>query len=382
MLDAASIRKATSASRLWKIWLGVAVVAAGFIGLTEQKIPLFVEWQRLFDQHPLSFRWFALLIMLTALSIGAVFILLIQSRDEQLNSLAKLKDEQLDSLAKLKDEQLAKSEEQRKEAITNLDNLEALFRDRERMRMLDHITGIPNFECWQNDMQTWASRGRSEREFSLILIDIDKLRWLNERSRECADEVLRFFARNTYESMRRDEQIYKAPEVQSKMYRHYQGGDEFLFIVKGDVYDAIGFISRLAVRAKLQYSAQIRNEVLSKYMNECDDIGTFELKFSGAVGPIQPRTAPKTALKNLYEGLGRAKEYKSSRLRVVFETNYEVPADRQPKLEQDVRYVQSELASLGDSSDNAKRLKELRDEEKKLDLRIQILKKAGEAFSI
>ena len=370
MLEAASIRKATSASRLWKIWLGVAALAAGFVGLTEQKVPLFVEWKTLFEQNPPSFRWFALSIILTALSIGAVFILLIQSRDEQ----------------------LAKSEEQRKEAITNLGNLEALFRDRERMRMLDHITGIPNFECWQNDMQTWASRGRNEREFSLIIIDIDKLRWLNERSRECADEVLRFFARNTYESMRRDEQLYKAPEVElkydrdmskAKMYRHYQGGDEFFFIIRGDVYDAIGFISRLADRIKGdQYSAQIRSEILSKHANECDDIGTFELKFSGAIEPIQPLTAPKTALKNLYEGLRRAKEYKRSRLRVVFETDYETPADRQIKLEQDLRYVRSELASLSDSSDNAERLGELRKEERKLDLRIQILTKAGAAFPI
>lgn len=369
MLEAASIRKATSASRLWKIWLGVAALAAGFVGLTEQKIPLFVEWNTLFEQNPLSFRWFALSIILTALSIGAVFILLIQSRDEQ----------------------LAKSEEQRKEAITNLDNLEALFRDRERMRMLDHITGIPNFECWQNDLQTWASRGRNEFDFSLIIIDIDKLRWLNERSRECADEVLRFFARNTYESMRRDEQIYKAPEVELKydrdmskaeMYRHYQGGDEFFFIIRGDVYDAIGFINRLADRTESQYSKQIRSEILAKYLNECGDIGTFELKFSGAIEPIRPRTAPETALRNSYEGLRRAKEYKRSRLRVVFETDYETPADRQIKLEQDLRYVQNELASLSDSSDNAKRIIELRDKEKTLDLRIKILKKAGETFPI
>ncbi|MEZ5890438.1 MAG: GGDEF domain-containing protein [Xanthobacteraceae bacterium] len=193
------------------------------------------------------------------------------------------------------------------------------------MRMLDHITGIPNFECWQNDLQTWASQGRNEFDFSLIIIDIDKLKWLNERNRECADQVLRFFARNTYESMRRDEQIYKAPEVELKyvrgmpmaeMYRHYQGGDEFFFIIRGDVYDAVGFINRLAERTKLQYSTQIRSEILAKYMNECD-VNTFELKFSGAIEPIR-LTEPETALlTNSYNGLRRAKEYKSSRLRVV-----------------------------------------------------------------
>ena len=279
MLEAASIRKATSASRLWEIWLGVAALAAGFVGLTEQKIPLFVEWNTLFEQNPLSFRWFALSIILTALSIGAVFVLLIQSRDEQ----------------------LAKSEEQRKEAITKLDNLEALFRDRERMRMLDHITGIPNFECWQNDLQTWASRGRNEFDFSLIIIDIDKLRWLNERSRECADEVLRFFARNTYKSMR-DEQIYKAPEVELKydremskaeMYRHYLGGDEFFFIIRGDLYDAIGFINRLADRTKSQYSKQIRSEILAKYLNECDDIGHSNLSSPVPLSQFDPAPRPK-----------------------------------------------------------------------------------------
>jgi len=36
----------------------------------------------------------------------------------------------------------------RERVTTDLDNLEILFRDSERMRMLDHITGIPNFECW------------------------------------------------------------------------------------------------------------------------------------------------------------------------------------------------------------------------------------------
>jgi Diguanylate cyclase, GGDEF domain len=209
MLDAASLRKATSVSRLWKYWLVVAAVAAGFVGLTEIKIPLFLEWQTLYEQDPLSFRWFVLGIIFPALSLGAVFIFLIQSRDEQ----------------------LAEIDEKMKHAITDRANLEILFRDSERMRMLDHITGIPNFECWQADLGKWASEARNEHEFSLILIDIDKLKLLNERSRECADKVLRFFARNTYDSMRRDEEIYKTSEFPAEMYRHYQGGMNFFSLL-------------------------------------------------------------------------------------------------------------------------------------------------------
>jgi hypothetical protein len=129
------------------------------------------------------------------------------------------------------------------------------------------------------------------------------------------------------------------------------------------VYGAIGFINRLAYRARL-YSRQIRKEVLSKYMDE-HDADTFHLSFSGVIQPVWPRANQQTVLQNSYQGLKRAKADKV--LMVVFEREYETPSDRQHKLKE-------ELMKLNGTGNN--------DKMQELDRKIKLLKEASEIFSV
>lgn len=379
------------APALWKAWLYI-VLSAGVVVLTLfgvlERSKLSEEvWRQLSKTYNWPLWWIVLPVLVTFFSVSAIFIWLLQYWDRRRIDEG---ERQLTSFANAK---MDVEKELRKKTL-DLENLEDVFRERERMRMLDHITGIPNFQSWEADLTKWASQDRSVKNFTLILIDLDRLKWLNERSRECADQVLRYFARNTYSSMRRDEQIYKALEnpgapigsmnsfQTAEMYRHYQGGDEFFFIISGDIFDAIGFVTRLAERA-ITYQASICETILPRYLNEADQ-RDFRLSFSAVVMPIPPRWEASTALMNAYSILERAKGEAKSRLLVVVDGVYQEPAEQQAKLERRIEDVRSDLKGLestdGDPERHAK-LARLRLEERELFGRIGILKKAAAIFS-
>ena len=180
--------------------------------------------------------WLAIVVLLgVALLVSACLIAVMQvvdaTRDREMR---KLIDEAVDNASQLR------------EKDRDLQNLKSRLHDEE-------VPGIPNFRAWEFDLQNWASEQRRGKQHSLILVDLENLKWLNGCNRDCADEVLRFFAGNPYSAMRRDEQIYKVHEVHRRplleageptmeMYRHYQGGDEFFFTITGDVYSAVGHL--------------------------------------------------------------------------------------------------------------------------------------------
>jgi GGDEF domain-containing protein len=287
-------------------------------------------------------------------------------------------------------DQKTNSEKELHKKELELENLQRVFHERERMRRLDHITGIPNYLSWKDDMKTWDTT--EDKTFSLILIDIANLKWLNVRSRECADKVLRYFAQNTYNSMRRDEQIYKAmansesngntvrSHRPAEMYRHYQGGDEFFFIISGNVYDAIGFSNRLAERVN-SYQSDIRETILRRYLKEAD-AATFRLSFSGA---IIPQTEPETALANAYAILDRAKGSKC-RLFAVFDSSYEEPLVQRERLEKRKESVQNRIKRLSQNVENedentAETVADLRKQLRTMDININILRNAERLFT-
>jgi GGDEF domain-containing protein len=261
-------------------------------------------------------------------------------------------------------------------ATFSLENMKEDYNESERMRRLDLITGVPNYLAWEADLTEWTRTGKRD-SLSLILIDIDKLKWLNERSRECADLVLRYFAQSTINSMRRDEQMYKAP---TKMYRHYQGGDEFYFAVSGSVFDAVGFANRLADRVRV-YEPVIRETILSRYLTGTD-VEAFRLSFSGAViGP------GKLSLTDAYEVLDRAKRSGKSRLLVVIDSTYEEPSGHREKLEKMRENLRRTLVALqqkadGGDEDSKVLHQTLLKDESKLDTNTNILKKAEQIFAV
>jgi GGDEF domain-containing protein len=377
--------------RLWKIWSSIAgfvfTIATALIGLTTQeKIPInpkIVEWLQQTPPWPLW--WLLFPAILLALAVSALIISLMQIWDNRRIAEGE---------AQLKDYagERANTERELQRKRLELENLEGVFRERERMRRLDHITGIPNYLSWKDDLKNWDSR--NEKELCMILIDLDKLKWLNSRSRECADRVLRYFAQNTYNSMRRDEQIHKANAESTQtidgavsygtaeMYRHYQGGDEFFFIISGNVYGAIGFINRLAERVR-SYESDIRETILRRYLKD-GDIAAFRLYFAGA---IIPHNEPETALMNAYEILDRAKESTTTRLLVVFDSIYEEPSAQRERLEKRREGARRRIRELdqkvrsGDE-DSAARQQELLSQERELDININMLLKAERLFAV
>ena len=144
--------------------------------------------------------------------------------------------------------------------------------------------------------------------------------------------------------MRRDEQVYKAPNRNDaivsgfwNMYRHYAGGDEFFFILAGDVYDAIGFLNRLADRLET-YSVEIRNKIFPDFIPKHMDQKTadsFKLSFAAVVTPIQPGDEPANVLEKVLNMITRAKNNERSRLLVVFDDVVEDLFDHAKALEEE-----------------------------------------------
>ena len=379
------------APSLWKGWVASALFVMGVVLVLLQVLrdtPVSEATLGLLRNNPPWPLWLTLLPCVFAIfGLSAAFIWLLQVWDDkriddaekQLKLAADDAQKQLKAIAEEKSSIEAEKITLEKDLQTNVFSLQNLKRDyeiSERSRRLDLITGVPNFLAWSADLTEWTKTGRIDT-LSLILIDIDKLKWLNERNRECADLVLRYFAQETINSMRRDEQIYKSS---AKMYRNYQGGDEFFFVINGDVFDAIGFANRLRDRV-YSYQSKIRETILIRYLTE-NDVNSFKLSFSAAV-----IGQGKLSLSDAYEVLERAKRSSKSRLLVVFDSAYEEPLAQREKMEKMKENVRKKLIELQPKVDGGdKESKEIHEalvkDEGKLEKDINVLKKAEQLFAV
>jgi hypothetical protein len=176
--------------------------------------------------------------------------------------------------------------------------------------------------------------------------------------------------------MRRNEQLYKAlnKEYMPEMYRHYQGGDEFFFLIRGDLFDAIGFINRLAERTK-DYSLQCK-DLLKKWVAE-PDLEQFQLSFASAIRPFAVGKEPDDVLIDTYMVLNTAKESRQSRLLIVVDGIYETPTTIRERLESFGAALRSSHAgdAGGEESVSGERLTE-----RQLNINIEMLKKSELLF--
>lgn len=137
--------------------------------------------------------------------------------------------------------------------------LNSQLRDRDRLRLIDIVTGIPNQAKWERDVISLSETDDPDPRNQMIMIDLDNFRLINQKyGYEKGDEVIRHFSRSIFNTMRRNEEIYKnfmrteddAPvgmeEGWQRIYRKYTGGDEFIFILNGSQSEALGFLVRLA----------------------------------------------------------------------------------------------------------------------------------------
>jgi GGDEF domain-containing protein len=96
--------------------------------------------------------------------------------------------------------------------------------------------------------------------------------------------------------MRRNEYIYKQPfaeMVGERVYRKYAGGDEFLFIVKGEEAHALGFLNALQKRINNEFNPYIAEMLGRPHL----------LSFHGAIWPMDTDDNGDSVLDHLHECL-------------------------------------------------------------------------------
>lgn len=197
-----------------------------------------------------------------------------------------------------------------KKTKTELENVKALLLDSERMRLIDFVTGIANQEKFKIDIQN-----RPKELFHLILIDLDGFGEINKKQGfQKGDEVIRTIAQELFGRMRRDEEIYKRDyklenNFMKRIYRKYTGGDEFIFLIKGPQYEAVGFLSRI-------------QKQLEELNAESPVFSNYKITFHGAIVPLYPSDTFEQAYDKLQRGFVQAAE-ESNGLRVYWDKTEE-----------------------------------------------------------
>ena len=135
------------------------------------------------------------------------------------------------------------------------DNVARELHDSEKKAFLDTLTGVPNQLMFEKDLEKLKSSVSEQNPVHIILIDIDGFGEINNKFRYSkGNDVLRFMAQLIYNSMRRDEEMYtkkdlnkygKIQKIRDQLFRLHRAGDEFLFVINGELKAALGFATRL-----------------------------------------------------------------------------------------------------------------------------------------
>lgn len=192
-----------------------------------------------------------------------------------------------------------------------LENSKRLIYDINIERHTDVITGIPNQTMFKEDVLRITESIQQGELYQIILIDIDNFGSINkEYGYFKGDELIRAIARELYYSMRRNETIYKNKFISNEeplsenVYRKYNGGDEFIIIIKGVQDEAVGFLTRLHRQLK-SFSEKTIDIIPRK----------FEIEFHAGIAPLYAKDEPDLALARVEECFRIAKR-KESPLRV------------------------------------------------------------------
>jgi len=236
-------------------------------------------------------------------------------RERQLSERVNERERELSAQAK------KLSEEREQKLLIKDQEIEVLrsqLRDRDRLRLLDIVTGIPNQLKWEKDVENLSKTDDPDPHYQVIIIDLDNFREINRAfGYEKGDQVIKDFARSIFNTMRRDEHIYKnlirgendAPikieDRWERIYRKYTGGDEFLFTVNGDQKEALGFLVRLARDLLPQI-----NERISKFILESE----VALSFHAGMCEWIQGDEPQDVLQRLEGTLRKAVNSPTSRL--------------------------------------------------------------------
>jgi GGDEF domain-containing protein len=197
---------------------------------------------------------------------------------------------------KLIDQLKTEQEDNRRNRLL-LDNSKRLLYDINIERHTDVITGIPNQTMFRQDVIRITESIQHGEIYQIILIDIDNFGSINkEYGYFKGDELIRSIASELYYSMRRNESIYKTKFISNdeplteNVYRKYNGGDEFIILIKGIQDEAVGFLTRL--HRQLRIFSEKTVEIIPK---------KFVIDFHAGIAPLYANDEPDLALSRVEE---------------------------------------------------------------------------------
>lgn len=199
-----------------------------------------------------------------------------------------------------------KEHEEHQQARFERDNYFDQLKISENIRLTDVITGVPNLQSLENDIEIHFSQRKSEKKFQFILIDLKGFKKINDKYGFLkTNELLRAIAQTIYQKMRRNEDMYKYPmdageHKDGHFYRIHTGGDEFVFIIEGNQPDALGFVNRL-VKNDFEKLTKMTEQILGEYV---------KLSFHCAVVEMDPRDKVEDILRKSDECYILSKEGK------------------------------------------------------------------------
>ncbi|MEZ0610852.1 diguanylate cyclase domain-containing protein [Fibrella sp. WM1] len=193
--------------------------------------------------------------------------------------------------------------EKHKMTQKELERADFLLADKKKKEIVDVYTGIPNEKKFIIDIQNLKNT-----LYHLILIDLDNFGNINKRyGHDKGDKIMKLIAQSLYSSMRRDEEIYKREQrlqdsFVKRIYRKYNKGDEFIFLIRGEQYEAIGFINR--VKKEFEKFSNQTEEIVGEKIN---------LNFHAAISPIYPNEQFDIYYRRLHECFVLAAEEKNNK---------------------------------------------------------------------
>jgi diguanylate cyclase (GGDEF)-like protein len=170
----------------------------------------------------------------------------------------------------------------------------------------DIITKIPNKTVWKEDIPKYTEKINHLNHYHIIMADLLNFRMVNDNfGHFIADIVIETVAQDFYGTVRRSESVYRGGSVD--VYRGYDKGDEFLFVVEGEEWDALGLLNRICSRSTL-ICEKIRRKVQASDPRSEHAI-TYELKFRAGVVPLDSSDDASWAFRKASQSLLKARTY-------------------------------------------------------------------------
>ncbi len=193
-------------------------------------------------------------------------------------------------------------------------NLELRLHEEHTKNRFDIVTKIPNRKVWEEDIPNYCNMTSSTRPHQLIMMDLIDFANVNKTyGHYIGDEILETIAQNLYGTVRRYESVYK--DGAKDVYRSYDRGDEFLFIVEGFQWDSLGLLNRLHGRSNL-IEYQIKRNCERK---DPDSNVHYRFRFRAGICPLGSQDTSEDAFARVSQSLQKAfSQEKANGIRVYW----------------------------------------------------------------